>query len=195
MYEVIGKRATRALRVLWMLEEIDQPYTHNPVAPRSEEAVSVNPSGKVPALRVDGAVITDSTAILTYLGDRHSALCHPAGTIERARQDALTQQILEDIESLLWTAVRHGFILPEEHRVPAIKPTLKWEYQRNLARLSDQLVGPFLMGDTMTIPDILLTHCLRWAAGAKFPEPDEKLAAYLARMEARPAFQTAVALP
>ncbi|WP_371229378.1 glutathione S-transferase family protein [Roseovarius sp. 2305UL8-3] len=195
MYEVIGKRATRALRVLWMLEEIGQPYQHIPAAPRSDEAVAVNPSGKVPVLRVDDAIITDSTAILTYLGDRHGALSHPAGTVERAHQDALTQQILDDIESLLWAAARHSFIMPEEHRVPALKPTLKWEYQRNLARLSDQLVGPFLMGDAMTIPDILLTHCLRWAAGAKFPEPDAKLADYLNRMEGRPAFQTAVALP
>jgi glutathione S-transferase len=29
--------------------------------------------------------------------------------------------------------------------------------------------GPFLMGETMTIPDILLAHCGIWAIGAKFP--------------------------
>ncbi len=195
MYEVIGTRASRTLRVLWMLEEIGQPYTHLPAGPRSDEARAANPSGKVPALRVEGDVITDSVAIMTYLGDHHGALTYPAGTILRARQDALTFQIIDDVDALLWTAARHGFILPEEHRVEAIKPSLKWEFARNISRLSKAIKGPFLMGDQMTIPDILLTHCLRWAATAKFPAPDANLAEFQARMEARPAFQTAVALP
>ena len=112
MYEVIGTRASRSLRVLWMLEEIGQPYTHLPAGPRSDEALAANPSGKVPSLRVEGDVITDSVAIMTYLGDHHGALTYPAGTILRARQDALTFQIIDDVDALLWTAARHGFILP-----------------------------------------------------------------------------------
>ncbi|SLN69054.1 glutathionine S-transferase [Roseovarius litorisediminis] len=195
MYEVIGTRASRAFRVLWMLEEIGQDYKHLPAAPRSPEALAANPLGKVPALRAGDTCLTDSTAIMTYLGDVHSALTYPAGTIDRARQDALTHQILDDIDGVLWAAARHSFVLPEEHRVPAIKEPMKWEYARNLAHLSDALQGPFLMGEKMTIPDILLTHCLRWAEGAKFPEPDQKLKDYKAMMEARPALQRTVALP
>ncbi len=195
MYEVIGTRASRALRVLWMLEELGVPYTHTPCGPGSDEARAANPSGKIPAMRVDGAVLTDSSAIMAYLGDRHEALSHKAGTIERAQQDALTFQINDDIDAILWAAARHTFVLPEEHRVPAVKESLKWEYTRNIARLSDAMQGPFLMGDTMTVPDMLLAHCLRWAEGAKFPESGAKLAEFKARMEAREAFQRAVALP
>ena len=195
MYQVIGYRASRAFRVLWMLEELGQPYEHIPAAPRSDEARAANPSGKIPALRVDGDCLTDSTAIMTWLADRHGALTYPAGSLERARQDALTHQILDDIDAVLWTAARHSFVLPEERRVPEVKESLKWEYARNLARMSEALEGPFLMGETMTVPDILLTHCLGWASRAGFPDPDEKLAAYVARMQAREAFQRAASLP
>lgn len=195
MYDVIGTRASRALRVLWVLEELGQPYNHVPAGPRSDEARAANPSGKVPALRDGDAVVTDSTAIMTYLADKHGGLTYPAGTLERARQDALTHQILDDIDAVLWMAARHSFILPEEQRVGAVKEPLKWEYARNIARLSDALEGPFLMGETMTISDILLAHCLRWAEMAKFPEPDAKLIEFKARMEARPSFQKVVALP
>lgn len=195
MYQVIGTRASRALRVLWMLEELGVPYEHIPAGPRSDEARAANPNGKIPALRDGDAVITDSVAIMTYLGDVHSGLCFKAGTHDRARQDALTHRINDEMDALLWAAARHSFVLPEEHRVPQVKAAMKWEYTRNLAGFSDALQGPFLMGQDMTIPDILLTHCLRWAEIAKFPAPDEKLTNYRARLEARPAFQKAAALP
>ncbi len=53
--------------------------------------------------------------------------------------------------------------------------------------------GPFLMGAEMTVPDIILTHCEVWARTAKFPIAEPKLAAYLQRMQARPAFLRATA--
>ena len=64
MYDVIGSRATRAIRVLWMLEEIGVPYNHVAASPRSPEASAANPSGKVPSLRNGETVLTDSAAIL-----------------------------------------------------------------------------------------------------------------------------------
>ncbi len=187
MYKLYGTSASRSFRVLWMLEEMELPYKHIPALPHSDEVSALNPSGKIPLLVEDDAVITDSVAILNYLGDRHGAFCYPAGTHSRARQDALSLQILDEMDALLWAAARHSFILPKEHRNPAVKAPMKWEYARNISRLSDALKGPFLMGAPMTIPDILLTHCLRWAETAKFPEPDKKLSDYRARMESRPA--------
>lgn len=195
MYQVIGTRASRTFRVLWMLEEMGVEYAHIPANPRSDEVRALNPSGKVPVLRDGDAVLTESVAIMAYLGDKHGQFCCPAGTVARARQDALSFQILDEIDAVLWATARHSFILPEEHRVPAIKEPMKWEYARNLKRLSDKLEGPFLMGEALSIPDILLTHCLRWAEIAKFPAPDDKLSEYKARMEARAAFQKVLALP
>lgn len=193
MYTMIGSPKTRSARVLWLLEELTQPFTHITAAPQSAEARAHNPTGKVPVLIDNGQAITDSTAILTYLADKHGAFTAPAGTLARAQQDSLTHFLLDELDALLWTAARHSFVLPEDLRLPAIKDVLKWEYARSLSRLEARLQGPFLMGEAMTIPDIIATHCLIWGIGAKFASPSGALADYLARMRARPAFARAMA--
>jgi len=193
MYTVIGGTMSRAFRVMWMLEELGQPYTLNPAAPRSEEARKYNPSGKIPAL-VDGdEVLTDSLAIMTYLADKHGALTAPAGTPERARQDALTFWLIDEFDAILWAAAKHSFIFPEEARVPAIKDSLKAEFERAAKNLSDRLEGPFLMGDQITVPDLLAVHCINWSIGAKFPRVDDKLNLWAKSLRERPAFVAAMA--
>ena len=194
MYQVIGTGKSRALRVLWMLEELGQPYEHVPVNPHSEGVTNFNPAGKVPVLVVDDTPITDSTAILTYLADRHGALTHPAGTLERARQDSLTQLILDEFDAALWLAARHSFVLPEEMRLAAIKNTLRWEFERSQKALVHRMAEDgFLMGEMMTVPDIILTHCLTWALNARFPIIEHRLTEYLDLTRARLAYQRALA--
>jgi glutathione S-transferase len=193
MYKVIGPVKSRAMRVMWMLEELGEPYEAIAAAPRSDEARQYNPSGKVPAL-VDGkAVLTDSVAIMTYLADKHGKLTAPAGTVARAHQDALTFWLIDEFDAILWTAAKHSFILPEDKRVAAIKPALMEEFSASAAKLSDRLTAPFLMGEEITLPDILAVHCLNWAMGAKFPRTDDKLFEYGKRLRERSAFQAAAA--
>lgn len=193
-YTVIGGTKTRTARVLWMLEELGQSYEHLPVPPRDEAVVAFNPTGKIPVLLDDGAPITDSTAIIQYLADKHEALTFPAGTLNRARQDGFTQLILDELDAVLWTAARHSFILPEDMRLPEIKDSLKWEFERSQQTVMQRIgAGPFVMGDQMTVPDILLAHCGGWAIGAKFPVA-EPLNAYVKRMRERPAFMRFMAL-
>lgn len=195
MYIVIGGLRSRTFRVLWMLEELGQPYEHRAAAPRSEDVTAHYPAGKVPVLLEDGVALTDSVAIMTYLADKHGALTFAAGTLDRARQDGHTQFINDEIDANLWTAARHSFILPEEMRLPQIKDSLKWEVERAFARLADRLGdGPFLMGKSVTVPDLLATHCGNWAKGANFPEPPALVAAYFDRMRARPAYLRTQAL-
>lgn len=189
MYKVYGKATTRAFRVLWMLEEIGEPYDLIEVGPHDPQVYAVNPTGKVPVLQVGEDSISDSSAILTYLADKHGKLTFPAGTIARAHQDALTHAVLDELDSVLWVATRHAFILPEEHRVPAISSPLRWEFERNIGHLAKRFKGPFVMGETMTIADIICVHCLNWAFGIKFPVSDENLLAYGKAMRARPAFK------
>lgn len=193
MYEVIGGVHSRAFRVIWMLEELGLDYVHTPEKPRSELVTSLNPSGKVPVFRDGDAVLTDSSAIITYLADKHGDLTFPAGTVERARQDAMTHMILDELDAVLWTGARHSFILPEEKRVPEVKGSLKWEFARNVKRLAEQFEGPFVMGEKMTVADIVLTHCLNWAYSAKFPLEEEKLLSYAKTMRGREAFKRAAA--
>ncbi|MBO6603781.1 glutathione S-transferase family protein [Rhodophyticola sp.] len=195
MYQVIGGVKSRALRVLWTLEEIGLDYEHVSAPPRSDAVISFNPAGKIPVLVSGGVPITDSVAIMTYLADKHGALTFPAGTIERARQDSLTQFIVDEFDQLLWTAARHSFVLPEDKRVPEIKDSLKWEFERSQKALIPRMAedGPFLMGDTMTIADILLAHCGGWAVAAKFPIVEPQFRDFVTMMRERPAFQRAMA--
>ena len=195
MYTVVGSRTNRTFRVLWALEELGIEYDHKPCAVRSPEALEHSPTGKLPALICEGEVITDSAAIITFLADRHGGLTFPAGSVRRAQQDALLDRVIDEIDAVLWTAARHSFILPEAERVPAVKDSLKLEFTRSLDRLMEQIDGPYLMGDTMTIPDIILAHCGGWAYNAKFPLENEAFKAYTNRLRERDAFKRAAALP
>ncbi len=191
MYQVVGTAKTRAFRVLWMLEELGLEYEHLDVPPRAEKVLAYNPTGKVPVLLDDGEPIIDGTAIMTYLADKHGKLTYPAGTLERARQDALTHFVLDEMDAVLWTAARHTFILPAEKRVPEVKPSLKWEFERSQGVLMQRMGdGPFLMGEKMTVPDILACHCAAWAIGAKFPLTDD-FKAYSKRLTSREAYKRA----
>lgn len=194
MYTVIGTPMSRSFRVLWTLEELGQPYELNPAPPQSPEILQVSALGKVPALIEGDEVITDSTAIITYLADKHGGLTAKAGTLARAHQDAMTQRFLDELDAVLWTAARHSFALPKDQRVPEVKPSLKWEFNRNLDRIEGQIKGPYVMGEEFTIADIVLTHCLNWAFGAKFPIENEALLAYGKTMRARPGHQRVAAL-
>lgn len=194
MYKVIGGVKSRTLRVLWMLEELGEAYDHIDAAPRSEEALAHHPQGKIPALVVDGTTLTDSVAIMTYLADKHGKFTYEAGSLERAKQDALTQFIAEEFDNILWTAARHSFVLPEDKRVPEVKESLRWEFERSQTSLVDRMDenGPFLMGDMMTLPDLLLAHCAGWAIGAKFPITQARVKTHMEMMRARPAFKRAL---
>lgn len=191
MYTVYGVLASRAFRVMWLLDELGEPYDLVRAAPHSEDIRGVNPGGKIPALRDGDDVLTDSTAIMTYLADKHGRMTFPAGTIARARQDALTNLLLDEFDAVLWTASRMTGLLPEEYRVPTVVPTLHFEFERNLSKLADQFEGPFLMGDTMTIADILAVHCLNWATIARFPVTEDTLRAYAKALSSRPAYMKA----
>lgn len=193
MYTVIGHPQSRAFRVIWMLEELGQPYEIQPEKPGSAAVRAHNPSGKVPVLLTDEGALCDSTAIMTYLADKHGAMTAPAGSFARAQQDRMTHRILDEIDAVLWTAARHTFILPEEQRHPPVKESLKWEYTRNLDRIMEEMPGDYLCGMEPGVADLIFTHCGTWAKAAGFPAEHEGYRAYLKRMRARPAFQRTVA--
>lgn len=190
MYKLIGSPKTRALRVLWMLEELGADYEIDPAGARSDGALAVNPSGKVPALKVGDDVIIDSVAICQYLADRHGKLTFQAGGIERAQQDSWTQFIVDDVDSILWFNAKNTFVLPEALRSETAREACKYEFGRSMdffaKRLGDQT---YVMGDTFTVPDLLMGHCAGWAVnGARWEIPAGTVADYVERVRSRPAF-------
>lgn len=195
MYTVIGAPRTRALRVIWMLEELGLPYTIDPKPPRDPAVAAINPSGKVPLLVVGADTISDSVAICQYLADAHGQLTFPAGTIARARQDSFTQFAVDDIESSLWTAAKHTFVLPKEMRIDAVMAACRYDFDRAMGFLSKRLgTQTFVMGDTFTVPDLLLGHCAGWAHSMGWTMPDGNVGAYFVRIRDRPAAARAFAI-
>lgn len=187
MYKILGIAKSRTFRVLWMLEEIDEGYEHIPSKPRSSEIKKFNRTGKVPVLLDGQEILTDSSAIISYLGNKHEKLSFPSGSIERAQQDAMVFRLIDEVDMILWSAARHSFILPEEKRVTAIKPSLKWEFEKNIDRIMEEKESKFLMGDEFMLPDIILAHCGSWARSAKFPLENKRFNNYINFCYDRPA--------
>ena len=193
MYTVIGGYKSRAFRVLWALEELGLEYKHLPVAPHDDAVKEHSALGKIPVLLDGDQAIPDSVAILMHLANKHGGIGAKPGSVERAQQDAMTLRIVDEVDALLWMAARHSFRLPEEHRMPAIKDSLKWEFAQNMDRLADEMGdNEFICGDSFTMADIILTHCGGWAITAKFPKTHKpKFADYFRRMVAREGYQKA----
>lgn len=188
--KVYGLNKSRAFRVLWMLEELAIPYIHKPVYPHDKELVKISNQGRIPIMVDGNQVFVDSTAILNYIGDKHNQLTFEPGSRDRAKQDSLTHFILCEIEYCCWTAAKHSFVLPKEMRIKEVKTTLKWEFNRSISELSTWAnYDEFLMGSSMTIPDIILTHCLDWAKAAKFDPVPQVIQDYYERMTARIAYK------
>src|SRR6188768_3638145 len=90
-----GVGTSRTLRAHWMLAELDLPYECRPITSRSGETLTpdytrLNPSQKIPTLQDGDFVLTESAAIVNYLGATYGAtrnLCPPASSRERARYD------------------------------------------------------------------------------------------------------------
>ena len=188
---VVGTKASRAMRVLWTLEELGLPYEHVASKPRDERTRAVAPDGRIPALIADGEILTDSVAIMTFLADAHGALTAPAGTPARARQDAATNAALEMLDAPLWSYALNAFVLPEAERAAEAKPAARAAFSRGAAAIAARLAGPWAAGEEFTIPDIVIAHCCGWARVAKMDPLPDALADHMARARARPAFARA----
>jgi glutathione S-transferase len=194
MYTVIGSPKTRAFRVMWMLEELGQTYEIDPTPPRDKKLEAINPSLKVPILKDADDYVIDSVAICQYLADKHQRLTFSAGTIARAHQDSFTQFAVDDVESALWQAAKHTFALPTEYRVEDAKRACVFDFGRAMKALSARLGDKtYVMGDTFTVPDLLLGHCAGWAKAMGWTLPDGNVGDYFAHIAARPAYLAAKA--
>lgn len=195
MYTLVGTPAARPFRVLWALEELNQPYEVIPARPQSPEASQHNPAGKVPVLLDDGEAIIDSVAIVQYLADKHADLTYAAGTIERAKQDSFTQFACDDLDGILWSMAKNTFVLPEEVRAQEVRRSCEYDLAKSMATLEQRLGdNEYVMGDRFTVPDIIITHCAGWAANAKFAIPEGNVSRYLERVRNREAYKKSDAI-
>ncbi|MDD5036430.1 MAG: glutathione S-transferase family protein [Methylococcaceae bacterium] len=199
MITLYGCPYTRSTRAAWALEEAGAEYEYVKVDISAGEgrALSyrrINLGGKVPAL-VDGDfVLTESAAIIAYIGDQYpqARLIPISDARLRGLYDQWCYFVIGELEQPLWTIAKHRFALPEDWRVPAVIDTAIKEFAQPLKVLESGLGDqPFILGETFTGADILIAHTLAWAKKYELAPQSERLQAYMDRTLSRPALTRA----
>jgi glutathione S-transferase len=199
MIKIYGCPRTRSTRAVWAAEEVGIEYELIKLElmqgeHRSPEFLALNPGGKVPVL-VDGdLVLSESGAIVTYLGALapRSGLVPEGDRRRRALYDKWCFFVIGELEQPLWTLSKHSFALPREQRVEAVLDTARWEFARAAEALSRELGDrEYVTGDGFTMADILVAHTLAWAAAVKLGPEQDNLDRYAQRLLARPALARA----
>ncbi|MDH0775130.1 glutathione S-transferase family protein [Delftia tsuruhatensis] len=192
--------SARSFRALWMLEELQLPYTLHmlPFPPRvlQRSYLELNPLGTVPLLRHGEARLTESAAICEYLG-----ALHPGAGLSVQPQEAdfaaylnwlhMSDATLTFPQTLV---LRYTHFEPAERRQPQVAQ----DYQRwFLARLRavEQAVEQrhWLAADRFTAADVAVGYALMLSAHLEMePQWGPATQAYWQRLQQRPAFQRAL---
>jgi glutathione S-transferase len=183
----------RDLRPRWALEEAGIPYRTRLLEPGEKDTPeyrALQPFGQVPILQEDGLSIFESGAIVLHIGAKSEALL-PTEPGARARATQWLIAALNSIEPFVMEyAVLDSFYAGEDwarlRREGARASAL-----RRLSALAQALGDkPYLDGERFTAGDLMMASVLRIDEALL---EDERLAAYVARCTARPAFQRALA--
>ncbi|HZP68969.1 MAG TPA: glutathione S-transferase family protein [Pseudolabrys sp.] len=184
---------SRSSIVLWMLEEIGEPYDIR-LLKLSEgdnlkpDYLAINPMGKVPALRHRDTIITEVAAICTYLADefQQKKLNIPIGDPRRGVY-------------LKWLFFGPGCLEPAvidraaPRKEPARRAMLGYgDFDTTMNVLAEAVKkGPWLMGDQFTAADVVIGSNIRWGTIFKLIPERKEFLDYSARIAARPAAQRA----
>ncbi|MCZ6643759.1 MAG: glutathione S-transferase family protein [Gammaproteobacteria bacterium] len=203
MITLWGGATSRTLRAHWMIHELDIEYTPELIGSRTgatqtDAFRALNPKEKIPVLVDDDLVLTESVAIVTYLGDTYGAesgLVPKPYTHERAHYNEWASFIQMELDAhTLYVMRKHRDLAELYGEAPAAIETAIAGFNKQVAvaesRLTEQA---YLLGDTFTAADLLLMTCLDWAEiyGITLAETFEP---YRDRIHQRPAFQRAAEL-
>ncbi|WP_420585878.1 glutathione S-transferase family protein [Ruegeria sp.] len=152
----------------------------------------INPKGRVPALVVDGGILTETGALLEYVAAKApDAGLIPADPVMAARMREMMFYLASTMH------VNHAHKM-RGHRWADKKPSWK-DMQGKVAQTmtascdyisSNGLRGPFVLGDAFSLADAYLYVVCSWLEGdgvdvSAFP----KILAFREAMEARPSVQ------
>jgi glutathione S-transferase len=190
-----GKGLARDTRVRWALEEAGLPYDVRLVSFRAMKEpahLALHPFGQIPTYEEDGLVLFETGAIVLHIAQRYSGLL-PADDHARARAVTWMFAALNTVEppilELVTARIFEGDKPWARERIPLVEERVRDRLRQLSARLGDAdwLDGHFSAGDLMMVSVLLRLR----PSGLldEFP----MLAAYVARGEARPAYQRAFA--
>lgn len=193
-------RDSRSFRVLWALEELELPYglelMRFPPRIFVEGYRDVNPLGTVPALLVDGQLMTESAAIPHYLATRFSpsdlaVAPHEPGYAAYLNFLHMGEATLTFPQTI---HLRYTMLEPPERRVAqAAEDYAQWfgSRLRNAERMLD---GDYAAAGRFTMADISVGYAVMLAQSIGLEaQVTPGMAAYLDRLSQRPAFQRAKA--
>jgi glutathione S-transferase len=190
-----GMGLARDTRVRWALEEVGQPYEVRFVSLQTKAEpghLRFHPFGLIPTYEEGDLVLFETGAIILHIAEHHEGLF--SGDAD-ARARAITwmfaavNTVEPPILELVTAKILEGDRPWAEERLPLVKDRIRDRLVQLSDRLGDAdwLDGPFSAGDLMMVSVLLRLR----PSGLldEFPE----LAAYVARGEARPAYERAFA--
>ena len=193
-------RDARSFRALWALEELELPYTLElmrfPPRVFVEGYRDVNPLGTVPALIVDGQLMTESSAIPHYLATRFGP--SPLAVAPDEPGYAAYLNFLHMGEATLTFPqtihLRYTMLEPHERRVPqAAEDYAQW-FGSRLRNAETMLDGDYAAAGRFTMADISVGYAVMLAQSIGLEaQVTPGMAAYFDRLSQRPAFQRAKA--
>lgn len=185
-----------------VLNEIGQPFELRKFATAnranySAEYLAVNPKGRIPALRIDGFILTENPAILAFLGRRFpSAGLYPAdGSEPEARCLELLAWSSNTVHVAYAQLFRPERFVPDEQDYPPVKESGRVNYERCLANIENTLRHQqYSLGAQFSVVDPFWLVFFRWGVRSgydmrsKFPA----FTAYAERLCDRPSVQRAL---
>ncbi len=190
-----GKGLARDTRVRWALEELGLPYQVRLVsfeAMKQPAHLALHPFGQIPTYEEDGLVLFETGAIVLHVAQRHPGLL-PVEAHHRARAIMWLVAALNTVEPPILELANARLLERDKpwnaERMPMVEDRVRKVLQRLAARLgtAEWLEGAFSAGDLMMVSVLLRLR----SSGLLDEIP--VLAAYVARGEARPAYQRAFA--
>jgi len=198
MIKVYGVTRSRALRALWMLEELGVAYEHVPThfatgETHAAEFLALNPNGHVPVLQDGELVVWESMAINLYLARKYDKGLWPASVEDEGRAFQWSVWAMTELEEPLLPVLMNRLVLPEGQRDEKKAADGAARFQKPLGVLDGTLAGrSWLAGDRFTVADLNVASVLSWARLARLDFGSARHAdAWLDRCLARPALARA----
>lgn len=199
MVTLYGVPRSRAMRCLWMLEELGLQYENVKVDfatgdTRKPEYLRINPNGHVPALRDGDVVLFESLAINLYLARKHDKGLWPKTVEDEGRTYQWSIWAMTELEEPMITALVNRVIFPPAQRDEQKAVAAAERFKGPLRVLDGALAGrSHLLGDAFTVADLNVASVLTIAPMAGLDVSGAPQAqAWLGRCVARPAMQRAM---
>jgi glutathione S-transferase len=184
----------RDLRIRWALEEIERPYRVrllDAMNPRPAEYFQEQPFGQVPAYRDDQVQLFESGAILIHLAIDEERLL-PVDRNQRMRSLAWLIAALNSVEPAIFELINIDIFSRGQEWTRERRPQVVEKIEAKLKLLADALGDKDWFEDRFTIGDLMMVSVLRNLRHTNLVAGQPRLAAFVERGEARPAFQRAL---